>query len=117
VLVNFIPLPFIHKAKTLTLTQLYNRYIHIFISFYCDLLTFHLFRCGELHGIWNEARPDRVILIIFTHLCIYLLLGIPTSILMPKTRRGGQKYHLRKIIAQLHAPPSKNHFSIFHATN
>jgi len=28
---------------------------------------------------------------------------------MPKTRRGGQKYHLRKIIAQLYAPPSKNH--------
>jgi len=28
---------------------------------------------------------------------------------MPKTRRGGQKYHLRKVIAQLYAPPPKNH--------
>jgi len=28
---------------------------------------------------------------------------------MPKTRRGGRKYHLRKIIAQLYAPPSRNH--------
>jgi len=25
---------------------------------------------------------------------------------MPKTRRGGQKYHLQKVIAQLYAPPS-----------
>jgi len=28
---------------------------------------------------------------------------------MPKTRRGGQKYHLRKITAQLYAPPPRNH--------
>jgi len=29
---------------------------------------------------------------------------------MPKTRRGGQKYHLRKVIAQLYAPPSNNNY-------
>jgi len=29
---------------------------------------------------------------------------------MPKTRRGGRKYHLRKVIAQLYAPPSKNNY-------
>jgi len=28
---------------------------------------------------------------------------------MPKTRRGGQKYQLRKIIAQLYALPPNNH--------
>jgi len=27
---------------------------------------------------------------------------------MPKSRHGGRKYHLRKIAAQLYAPPSDN---------